>query len=419
MSWRKTLNVSLAFVGLLVGAGFATGQEVIQYFVSFGVWGLAGTIASGIVMILAGAVILQLGSYFLATDHKHVFRNVSHPVVSVFLDVSVTVTMFAIGFVMLAGAGSTMQQQFGVPTWIGAGVMVAIVMVTGLLDVDRVASIISNLTYLIIAAVVVASVYAVTTLPVDVGQLHAAASQAPSPVSPWWLSALNYTGLALILGVSMCLVIGGNTPDPRVAVWGGVLGGTLYTVLLTLAGVALFLTFDSVGNANVPMLKLFETMHPLLGVGMAFVVFAMIYNTSIGMFYALGRRLTANHPSRYRTVFLITCLLGYAVSFFGFGTLMTYVYPVIGYVGMVMIVVMLAWWVRRRVVIAQETGRRDRMRVLLTLKENPNKRYSPRHDQQLHRIAGESRAPERALTEAIDTEVLDSLSRDGSKPREK
>lgn len=66
MNARKTLQVTLAFVGLLVGAGFATGQEVVQYFISFGTWGIAGAVVSGILMIAAGAVIIQIGSYFLA-----------------------------------------------------------------------------------------------------------------------------------------------------------------------------------------------------------------------------------------------------------------------------------------------------------------------------------------------------------------
>lgn len=32
----RSMKIALAFVGLLVGAGFATGKEVIQYFISFG-----------------------------------------------------------------------------------------------------------------------------------------------------------------------------------------------------------------------------------------------------------------------------------------------------------------------------------------------------------------------------------------------
>ena len=108
MSFRNIIGIALAFIGLLVGAGFATGQEVVQYFTAFGINGVWGMIIAGVIMTLAGTVFLQLGSYFHASEHNAVFRKVSHPVVSKMLDVAVTFTLFAVGFVMLAGAGSNM-----------------------------------------------------------------------------------------------------------------------------------------------------------------------------------------------------------------------------------------------------------------------------------------------------------------------
>lgn len=33
------LKIASAFIGIIVGAGFASGQEVLQYFTSFGHWG--------------------------------------------------------------------------------------------------------------------------------------------------------------------------------------------------------------------------------------------------------------------------------------------------------------------------------------------------------------------------------------------
>ena len=40
MRKMTAVKVALAFVGLIVGAGFATGQEMIQYFTSFGAVGI-------------------------------------------------------------------------------------------------------------------------------------------------------------------------------------------------------------------------------------------------------------------------------------------------------------------------------------------------------------------------------------------
>ena len=410
MSITRTLKISLAFVGLLVGAGFATGQEVVQYFVSFGTAGIWGTVIAGLIMAAAGAVILQLGSYFLADAHNFVFRNVSHPVMSKILDISVTATMFAIGFVMLAGAGANLEQQFGLPTWIGSAIMLVIVMVTGLMDVDKVSSVISFLTPLIIIAVIAAFAYTMFNLPGDVGTLDTLAQQQDSPVSPWWLSAVNYNGLALMLGVSMCLVIGGNYYNPKEVGIGGLAGGLLYTVMLVMAGVTLLLNMDKVEGSDVPMLQLFESINPILASVMVWIIFAMIYNTCIGVFYALGKRLTVNNPKRYTPVFLITCLVGYGVSFVGFETLMTYVYPVIGYVGIVMVATLMVWWGKHRKDIAAETAVREDIYDLVKRREDPEQDFGSSEKQELQSKLDDSEMDN--TEEAIHREVKNDLDLD-------
>ncbi|WHF21826.1 hypothetical protein QJS66_16835 [Kocuria rhizophila] len=71
------------------------------------------------------------------------------------------------------------------------------------------------------------------------------------------------------------------------------------------------------------------------------MTFVTTDNTCISTFYALGRRVTVNHRKRYVPVFLGLCVVGYLFSLFGFDTLSAY--PIIGYVGMVLAVVMFIW----------------------------------------------------------------------------
>ncbi|HIW91728.1 MAG TPA: hypothetical protein H9870_08720 [Candidatus Corynebacterium avicola] len=395
----------MAFLGLLVGAGFATGLEVIQYFVSFGLNGLWGALLAGVVMTAAGAVILQLGSYFLADEHNSVFRRITHPAISRSLDVVVTLTLFCIGFVMLAGAGSNLEQQFGIPTWIGSLVMTVLVMVTGLLDVDKVSDIIGAITPLLIIAVLVGFVYTLFNLPDDFGALSDIAQGENSPVSPWWLSALNYNGLALLLGVSMSLVIGGNHASMRDAGRGGLLGGILYTVLLALIAFTLLANIETVSGDDVPMLTLFDSMHPVMAYPMVLVIFAMIYNTAIGMFYALGKRVTSSRPSWYTPVFLTVCLVGFGVSFVGFDTLMTYVYPVLGYLGLAMVVLLVGWWLYYRNRLSEESEHRDIIRGLTEDREDEDAEFDSSDEKQLKRELKESDADADELHEQVTREV--------------
>lgn len=46
--------VAFAFVGVVVGAGFATGQEIFQFFTSNGIYSISGIIVTGLIITLAG-----------------------------------------------------------------------------------------------------------------------------------------------------------------------------------------------------------------------------------------------------------------------------------------------------------------------------------------------------------------------------
>jgi uncharacterized membrane protein YkvI len=402
---KEQLKISMAFLGLLVGAGFATGLEVIQYFASFGLNGLWGALLAGVVMTTAGAVILQLGSYFLADEHNSVFRRITHPAISRSLDVVVTLTLFCIGFVMLAGAGSNLEQQFGIPTWVGSLVMTVLVMVTGLLDVDKVSDIIGAITPFLIIAVLIGFVYTLFNMPDDFGALSDMAQGENSPVSPWWLSALNYNGLALLLGVSMSLVIGGNHASMRDAGRGGLFGGILYTILLALIAFTLLMNIEIVSGDDVPMLTLFDSMHPVMAYPMVLVIFAMIYNTAIGMFYALGKRVTSSRPSWYTPVFLTVCLVGFGVSFIGFDTLMTYVYPVLGYLGLAMVVLLVGWWLYYRNRLGEESEHRDTIRQLTEDREDEDADFDSSDEDRLSRELKEADADADELEEQVNREV--------------
>src|SRR5699024_343840 len=237
--------------------------------------------------------------------------------------------------------------------------------------------------------------------------------------SPWWLSALNYTGLALLLGLSMALGIGGANTKPREAGVGGLMGGLIYMAMLMMATFVLLANFDVVGDSSVPMLSLIDHIsHPLSYV-MVVIIFIMIYNTCIGMFYALGRRLTANHRDKYRPVFLGVCLVGFGVSFFGFEALMANVYPIIGWVGLLTIAVLVAWWIKSRVRIQREAKFRERATELVTKFHEGEEELSDSEGRELKKIVEKSNVGNYELAEALtreshpDVEEADAEDSDG------
>ena len=197
---KRAVGISMAFVGVLVGAGFASGQEAMQYFVSFGKMGLWGVVVAAALTTITGIAVLQLGSYFHAREHTAVYTSVSGPITSKILDIGTLVTLFSIGFVMFAGAGSNLSQQFeGLPLWVGALLMLVLVLATGLLDVDKVTTVIGTITPFIIVLIVGVSSYALMTNDLDLTTAHDyAVNNVDGPMPLWWLSAINYTGMNMM-----------------------------------------------------------------------------------------------------------------------------------------------------------------------------------------------------------------------------
>ena len=404
----------MAFIGVVVGAGFASGQEAIQYFVAFGNMGLWGVLLAAALMIITGVAILQLGSYFQADEHTAVYDKISGPIVSRVLDWGTLATLFSIGFVMFAGGGSTISQQFdGVPIWVGGAVMLVLVLLVGLLDVDKVSSVIGAITPFIIIFVVLATGYTIIVTDVDWSQANEfAVNNVESPLSNWWLAALNYTGLNVMCAVSMSIVIGGNILGTRAVGIGGLIGGFFYLLLLALLVVSLYMVAPDVHEQDLPVLSLINNVNPILGYFMTFIIYGMVFNTAIGMFYAMGKRLTRKKPKLFYPVYAGACVVGFILSFIGFKQLVSSVYPILGWIGLLMIAVMVISWITQRDKITSESDRRVRARTLVKRRLDPREHFTKKNERELRKLAAASNMETEEFVEVVAEEIHEELEAD-------
>ena len=359
--WKRSLAVAASFVGIVVGAGFASGMEALQYFVAYGTNGFFGVILASVTMLFAATAFMTFGSYFLAREHNEVFYNVTSKPAAFIMDWSAVACMFSVGFVMFAGAGSNLKQSFGWPIWIGAVAMLALMLIVGRFDVDKVSSVIGWATPLLVVFVLIGSIYSFTQVDVNWSEVGNYAQQEVTRADGtpyWWLGALNHTGLNALCGVSMALVMAGDEFDTKSTRYGGILGGVIYAVMLALLVASLLIQVESVNGADMPLLAVIDNVDPVLGFIMTWVIFLMVFNTCLGMFYALAKRLTSKHPERFYPTYAIACVVGFGLSFAGFQPLVNSLYPILGYLGLFVMAVMTVTYLRHRDELKDEGERR-------------------------------------------------------------
>ena len=339
---KNILKIGSAFIGVIVGAGFASGQEILQYFTSFGTLGIFGAILSTVLFSGIGMLLVWLGSYTKTTSHKDVIYRISGRYLGTVIDLILIFTLFGVGVVMLAGAGSNLNQQFGLPVFVGTTLMTILVLLTGFLKVNRVVSIIGSITPILVIFVIFIAIYSFLTMNGTFTSLNDVAQATPTTLPNWFISSINYVSFNIAVGASMSIVMGGAEKNPKTAAIGGLVGGFVLGILILLIHLAIFSKIEEVGALDMPMLGIVSNLSPTLGIVMSLVIFAMIYNTAVGMFFSFSARFAESGTQKFKIFFFITMIVGYLASYVGFTGLVSYFYPLIGYLGIILIVVLVA-----------------------------------------------------------------------------
>ena len=408
---KKYLSAAFAYVGVIVGAGLASGQDLLQYFLAYGAIGLIGIAALGVLNVIFGAVALQLGSYYRSDNHDVVFEQIARPALRRIIDVVLVFSAFTMGFVMLAGAGANLEQQFGLPSWVGGALCAVLVVLTAFLNFDRIMNVIGVFTPIIMVAIVVLMIYSLVTPHASVAELDAAARNVTPALPNLVFSTLNYFALCVVGGIAMAFVLGGSILRIGEARRAGHIGGVLIALVLGADAVALYLNVDRIWNFDVPALEIARSVHPAFAFGYTLVIFALIYNTAFSLFYSTARRFSGGSTARLRIVLVAVVAAGYAASFMGFKKLVGVMYPIIGWLGVALLVILAIGWLRERSAVLREENLRRKLIRVMVRKHADDLEYTEEHRAQARTLAQASvvdGAELRREADSIAEEIADT-----------
>lgn len=369
---RYSLQIALAYMSVVIGGGFASGNEVLQFFTGYGVAGIAGSVVAAVLFAFLGMQIARISSVMQAGSHKQVLYILFGEKAGLVVDVILSFFLYGVGVVMLAAAGSTLAQQFGWPPLAGAALMTVLVIGTLCLNVKGIINLISAVMPFLLIMVLAITVYSIYSSTGSAEELAQTAERVSvieflgSEVPNWALSGLLYASFNIAVGFPMLAVIGGLTKSPKAAALGGIGGGLGLGFLIILLNVGLYANLNHLVHVEIvdfkevvkiveiPTQLLAQGIHPWLGVLMSLSLICMIYSTAVGMFFAFSARFSTPETSRFKVLSAIFAVIGLALSQVGFTKLVGTVYPMLGVVGLILIVAIAMSWIRTRNRTAEE-----------------------------------------------------------------
>lgn len=333
---KDTLRIAGVYVGTIIGAGFASGQEILQFYTGYGWWGILGTIVTLILYPLLGYYLVVLGKRVKATSHKSVIYHICGKYLGVVIDILLAFFLFGVGVIMIAGSGSLFQQQFGLEPVVGYALMTMVVIIALLLSLRRVLDVISILTPFAFVLVIALAIYAAVTADSSGVDLEAAAATQEQLASPHWLlSAFLHVSFNVAITVSVMAIIGATETNHKAAKRGAVLGGVTLGVIALVINLAMYFNVHELIGTEMPMLVIATELSPVIGIAMAVVLLAMIFNTAVPTLYSFTARFFTVDTRSFKIAAVVVGVAAFGLGFIGFTDLVNSVYPMLGYVGFV------------------------------------------------------------------------------------
>ena len=204
---KQVAGIAATFIGTVVGAGFASGQEIYQFFSRHGFYGIAGILLAILIMGAAGVKVFYFGAVLKAQSYKDLLEILLGPKLAKIFDVFILIFFIILVGVMFAGCGAIFEIT-GLGYWIG-------IILTG---VFLIATLLKGLSGLISANLVIVPLMFIGCLGVSIyaakngnmANVHMITSGAGG--LKWLLASLQFSAYNLVLSFPVLLSLGNCYP---------------------------------------------------------------------------------------------------------------------------------------------------------------------------------------------------------------
>lgn len=327
----EVISITLVIIGALIGAGFASGQEIFSFFYIYGKNGIYGILIMSIligIFIYKSLKIIYQKQVYNYNDFLNLFikntkiRNVILWIVNVLLLVSF--------YIMVAGFGAYFEQEIGINRIIGSivlNLLCVIVFFSNIKGVLKASNFIVPFLIFFIFFIGIKNIVQIRTI--DFYQMK----------NNWILSMLIYNSYNFILLmpvlISLKKQITKEKNIKKVSI--------LVTIIILILSISIFFlllnaNIKEIENQEMPIVYIISNYFNKYKKIYAFIVLASIFTTAISVGIGFLQNISKNSNS-YPQFVLFMCITSLLMSNIVFSKLLNFIYPVFGYIGILQIVI--------------------------------------------------------------------------------
>lgn len=333
--FSKIFQIAVVFIGTIVGAGLASGQEIKEFFTSYGLISFLGIIICGFFYIILGSIISKISIKYQLNSYGEVIKIISPNFLGKLTGIITTLYLISSASIILAGSGALINQFFGIPKILGSLVMVLLALFFLLKDTEGLIEVNSFIVpTLVITISILVLLYFLFCK--DKASLNNLININPTKKGIT-LSTILYFGYNTLCSLGVLVPISTKIKDSKTMSYGIALG-SVGLILLSLAiNFLLMINMPYINNYEIPLLFVAQPFGNVIQALLLVVIWLEMFSTEISDVYSISRTIDDTFNINFKKAIFIVILIALPISRIGFSKLISSLYPLFGLLSLIFI----------------------------------------------------------------------------------
>ena len=334
---KTTLKIAFTFAGTLIGAGFASGQELLQFFITYGSFGFCGIFFAGLLFSFMSWRLLSISYQFQLHTYTDFIYFLFPPKIAFFFEHTITCFLFTVLVIMFAASGDIANDLFFVSPNYGYLILSIFIILSALKGFHSITKINSYVTPFLASVIILISLNSLFYHHFSFDMIKNAALYSTQPAPSWLLACVLYVSYNLILSTAILVPLGSSIHNKNALKYGSFIGGITLMCLSFLIVSTLISHSPEILSLPIPMLNISCTQNQLHAFLYTFIFIIAMFTTSLSCLYGCANKLKSILPVSYPLSLLLIVLFSLCFTQIGFSQLIATVFPCFGYIGLLIL----------------------------------------------------------------------------------
>lgn len=322
-------EVFMCYTGAVIGAGFASGQEIMSFFAPYGKNGILGIFACGVIFFIYGYIVLKKIFLCNINSFNQYFEDIAGRKIATIIQGVSYGFMFASFCVMVSGSGAVSEELFGTEKF-GIFFMAVLCFFVFAVGLDGMVAVNAFMAPLIIIGIIAIGIYAVVFESRGAFASHSFLAVTDNFVA----SSLVYVSYNTVTLIGVLLPLKEKITSLRTALISSLLSGGALALMGALLWIALKVFESDIYAAPVPMLRIAENAGNIMKYVYGAVLYMAMITTAVSSGFALLSFCTKHLPLSRTSIAGIICGVSVPLAYIGFSDLVNKLYRFFGFLGL-------------------------------------------------------------------------------------